>query len=144
MASSIPFNAKDMRALHRQGVQAIVSLTTRSLIGLSDITPSLFTKLDITYLHAPVRDHYPPTLPQAQAILAFIEQMKQARRKTLIHCHAGVGRTGTILHAYFLNQGFTLSEAEAKVKARRIQCLLISNEQRNFLRDFAENRHRLG
>ena len=28
VASSIPFNAKDIHALHQQGVRAIVSLTT--------------------------------------------------------------------------------------------------------------------
>ena len=138
VASSIPFNAKDIHALHQQGVRAIVSLTTSSLIGLSDITQDLFEELDIAYFHSPVRDHYPPTQEQTEEILEFIEQMKNEERKTFVHCHAGVGRTGTILHAYFLKQGLSLAEAEAKVKERRIQCMLISDEQKKFLRVFAE------
>lgn len=140
VASSIPFDAKDIHTLHQQGVRAIVSLTTNSLVGLSDITQDLFAELDMAYLHSPVRDHYPPTQEQAEEILEFIERMKREQRKTFIHCHAGVGRTGTILHAYFLRQGFSLEEAEAKVKERRIQCMLVSDEQKKFLRAFAEKR----
>ncbi len=138
VASSIPFNAKDIYSLHQQGVCAIVSLTTSSLVGLSDITQDLFEELDMAYLHSPIRDHYPPTREQAEEILEFIERMKREERKTFIHCHAGVGRTGTILHAYFLKQGLSLAEAEATVKEHRIQCMLISDEQKKFLREFAE------
>lgn len=144
VASSIPFNARDIRALHQQRVRAIVSLTTRSLIGLSDITQDLFVALDMVYLHSPIRDHYPPTPEQAEEILEFIERMKRKQRKTFIHCHAGVGRTGTILHAYFVRQGLSLGEAEAKVKECRIQCMLVSDEQKKFLREFAEKRQYSG
>lgn len=104
VAGGIPFDVKDIRSLHREGVGAIISLTERSLIGLSHISQALFDELDITYLHSPVQDHYPPGLEQAHHILKFIEQMKVQERMTFIHCHAGVGRTGTLLHAYFLSQ----------------------------------------
>ncbi len=142
VASGIPFNAKDVRSLHRQKVQAIVSLTERSLVGLSDITQALFDELDICYCHSPVRDHYSPTLEQAQQILEFIEEMKLQERKTFIHCHAGVGRTGTLLHTYFLGQGLSLREAEVKVKQQRIQCILLSDRQKVFLEQFAQTKSR--
>jgi atypical dual specificity phosphatase len=138
VASSIPFSATDIYALHQQGVRALISLTERSLIGLSDITAALLQELDLTYLHAPIRDHYPPDHAQARHILQFIEQMKAEKRLTFIHCHAGVGRTGTILHAYFIGQGLSLANAKARVKARRIQCMLLSPEQEDFLSEFAQ------
>jgi atypical dual specificity phosphatase len=137
-ASSIPFDAKDIRSLHQQGVRAIVSLTERSLIGLSDITQTLLDELDLIYFHAPIRDHFPPSLPQARQILQFIEQMKAENRLTFIHCHAGVGRTGAIVHAYFIFQGLSLDEAKAQVRACRIQCTLLSAEQEAFLQEFAQ------
>ena len=140
-ASSIPFKAKDIRSLHQQGVRAIISLTERSLIGLSDITQMLLDELDLTYFHAPMQDHYPPDWLQAGHILGFIEQMKAEQRFTFIHCHAGVGRTGTILHAYFLGQGLSLAEAKARVKARRIHCTLLSQEQETFLAAFAKEQN---
>ena len=142
VAGSIPFDAKDIRSLHRQGVGAIVSLTGRSLIGLSNITQSLFDELGLRYFHLPVKDHYPPDLEQAQNILQFIEQMKVQNRKTFIHCHAGVGRTGTILQAYFLSQGLSLKEIEVKIKKQRIECILLSARQKAFLKQFTEVKSR--
>src|SRR5262245_27317054 len=141
VASSIPFNAKDIRSLHQQGVRAIISLTERSLIGMSDISQTLLNELDLTYFHAPVRDHYLPDWVQASHILDFIKQMKVEQRLTFIHCHAGVGRTGTILHAYFLGRGLSLAEAKARVKARRIHCTLLSPEQEAFLSEFAREQN---
>jgi atypical dual specificity phosphatase len=136
-ASSIPFSANDIRSLHAQGIRAILSLTTRPLTISKDITPELFQDLDIVYLHCPIQDHYSPDIDQAYHILHLIDQMKADDRPIFVHCHAGVGRTGTILHLYFLAQGLGLEEAKARVKAGRIQCMLLSERQRAFLVDFA-------
>jgi atypical dual specificity phosphatase len=136
-AGSIPFSAKDICSLHQQGIRAVLSLTTHPLTISRDITSDLFQELDIIYFHAPIRDHHPPDLPQVHTILNFIAQMKAEERPVLVHCHAGVGRTGTILHTYFLAQGLSLAEAKARVKAGRIQCMLLSERQESFLADFA-------
>ena len=61
-ASSIPIDIKDLRSLHEQGVGAIISLTEQPLTIFKGITRDSFGTLDITYLHVPVPDHYPPTL----------------------------------------------------------------------------------
>lgn len=87
-----------------------------------------------------MRDHYPPDIEQAEDILRFIDLMGGHQRPVFIHCHAGVGRTGTILHGYLLNQGMSLTEAQAIIRAKRIQCLLLSEAQRTFLRQFAASR----
>jgi protein-tyrosine phosphatase len=54
-----------------------------------------------------------------------------------VHCQAGVGRTGTVLHLYYLAQGLTYEEANAKVRAKRIQCILLTELQVEFLKEFA-------
>ena len=136
-ASSIPFSANDIRSLHEQGIRAILSLTTRPLTISKDITPELLQDLDITYLHCPIQDHHSPDLDQAYHILHLIDQMEADGRPIFVHCHAGVGRTGTILHLYFLAQGFSLEEAKERVKTTRPQCTLLSERQRAFLADFA-------
>jgi atypical dual specificity phosphatase len=137
-ASSMPFNANDIRSLHQQGIRAMVSLTTYPLTDLGDISADLLTELDICYLHAPIRDHFPPDPALTKDILDFTDRMKAQQRPVFIHCHAGVGRTGTILHAYFLAQGLSLVEAAARVKSRRIACILLSDRQRAFLKEFAQ------
>ena len=97
----------------------------------------------------------PPTVPQPEDAQVFPEVrqitftgnthfssgtlrkvMATQQRPLLIHCHAGVGRTGTILHLYYLAQGRSWDEAKAKIRATRVQCLLLADEQIAFLRAY--------
>jgi atypical dual specificity phosphatase len=135
-ASGIPLDVKDLRALHGQGIRAMLSLTEHSLLTFRAITPELLAELDITYLHVPIPDQHPPTSDQAQHILHLIKTMAAQQRPLLIHCHAGVGRTGTILHLYYLAQGRSWEETKAKIRATRVQCLLLADEQLTFLRAY--------
>jgi atypical dual specificity phosphatase len=138
-ASSIPINLDDVRSLHDQGIRAIVTLTEHPLTIHKSITPDALKALDITYMHAAIPDGYAPDIPLAQAIVGFIEQMALERRPTFIHCHAGIGRTGTMLHCYYLAQGLSIDEASERVSKRRPACnfLNLSNAQRTFLEQFA-------
>jgi atypical dual specificity phosphatase len=138
-ASSIPIDVKDLRSLREQGVGAIISLTEQPLTVFKGITPDAFGALDITYLHVPIPDHHPPTLEQAHVILRFIELMRERQRAVFVHCHAGVGRTGTILHLYYLAHGMSLEAAREQVRRRRPQSTLLSDGQRAFLNDFASS-----
>jgi predicted protein tyrosine phosphatase len=135
-AGGIPLDAKDLLALHAQGIRAILSLTEHPLLAFREIPPALLAGLDITYLHVPIPDQHPPTFEQAQHILHLIKTMATQQRPLLIHCHAGVGRTGTILHLYYLAQGRSWDETKAKIRATRVQCLLLADEQIAFLRAY--------
>ena len=70
----------------------------------------------------------------------FINQMKAEGKPVLLHCHAGVGRTGTMLHAYYLAEGLSLEDAKAKVRAVKptSQYLMLTEAQKAFLGEFAE------
>jgi protein-tyrosine phosphatase len=137
-AGSIPVEEKDILDLHGQNVRAILTLTERPITSLREITPGLLESLDITCLHVPIPDQFPPNLEQARRILKFIEEMKSQGRPVFAHCQTGIGRTGTILHLYYLAQGLTFEEANAKVHAKRIQCILLTDLQTEFLKEFAQ------
>jgi atypical dual specificity phosphatase len=137
-ASSIPVSEENIRELHEQGVRAILTLTEAPLSGFRTISEELFRELDIVAYHAPIPDQYAPSLPQAREILAFIEQMERQQRPVLVHCHAGVGRTGTILHLYFMGRGLSLAESRKQVQRTRAQCILLSDHQEEFLRGYRE------
>jgi len=135
-ASGIPLDAKDIQSLHGQGIRAILSLTEPPLFRQREITATLLDELDIAYFHVPVRDQFPPDALQAQQIIQIIDSMQVQQRPLLIHCHAGVGRTGTILHFYYLTRGHTFEEAKAAIQRKRVQCILLSDEQLRFLQSY--------
>jgi len=135
-ASGIPLDAKDIQSLHGQGIRAILSLIEQPLFAQREITATLLDALDIAYFHVPVRDQFPPDVLQAQQIIQTINSMDVQQRPLLIHCHAGVGRTGTILHLYYLARGHTFEEAKAEVRRKRVQCILLSDEQLHFLQSY--------
>jgi atypical dual specificity phosphatase len=132
-ASSIPISAEDIRALHGQGIRAILTLTEAPLSGFRTIDDELFRDLDIVARHVPIPDQYAPSALQAREILDFITQMEQQGRPVLVHCHAGIGRTGTVLHLYFIGRGLSLAEARKEVQRTRAQCILLSDHQEEFL-----------
>ena len=136
-AGSVPVEEEDIKSLHRNKIRAILTLTERPITAFHEITPALLASFDIAYLHVPVPDQFPPNLDQARRILDFIHQMDQQGHPLFVHCQAGIGRTGTVLHLYYLAQGLTFAEAEAKVRSKRIQCILLTDLQVEFLKEFA-------
>ncbi|MBI3015297.1 MAG: dual specificity protein phosphatase family protein [Candidatus Tectomicrobia bacterium] len=52
----------------------------------------------------PVRDFQPPSLAQLGEFVDFVSHLR-AGSKIVIHCEAGVGRTGTFAAAYWIGKG---------------------------------------
>lgn len=138
-AGEIPLGNKDVESLHKQGIRAIVTLTEKPLTIQKTITAELVNELGLVTLHVPIVDQHPPRPDQVWTVVEFIDQMRAQGKPVYLHCHAGVGRTGTMLHAYYLAKGARLSEAQAKVKAGRpaSQFIMLADSQKAFLVEFA-------
>ncbi|PJF36529.1 MAG: hypothetical protein CUN49_04990 [Candidatus Thermofonsia Clade 1 bacterium] len=138
-AGPIPSSEDEIRRLHAEGIRAIVSLTEHPLIAWRSFTAELFASLGIELYHAPIEDFKAPSEAQANAIIDHIDAMQAAGKPVYLHCHAGVGRTGTLLHVYFMRHGQSLREAILSVQARRIACYFhsLSEVQRAFLQSYA-------
>ena len=90
--------------LRIQGIGAIVTLYDSALAP----SPEEF---GFRSLFVETPDFRPP--PDLDHILGFIAAQLQDQRAVLVHCFAGIGRTGTVLASWLLANNPTLSAADA-------------------------------
>ena len=103
----------DLDSICDEGIRAVVSLTTIPL------EREALTKCDIHYLHLPVMDMQAPTLEAIERFVEFVNSSRKDERPVLVHCGAGLGRTGTAIACYLVSEGATGPEALEKVRSMR-------------------------
>ena len=124
--------ARDLDLLRREGIRAVVSLTEQPLAE-----PVLQAR-DMTYLHLPVADMQPPTLEEALRFVEFSRAAVRAGRPVVVHCRAGMGRTGTMLACYLVEQG--MDAARALTRLRRLRPGSVETVgQEGTVRDYADH-----
>ena len=112
-ALAYPDSAADLAWLRRNGVEILVSLTE------SPISRQWVNEAGLIVVNVPVPDMEPPTDRQLDHLLETIRKANAARMGVAVHCGAGLGRTGTVLAAYFVTLGMSPREAVAKVRDLR-------------------------
>lgn len=103
----------ELQDLRDMGIQAVVSLTETPFLA------SLVEEFGFDYRHFPIRDFCPPAPEQVQDFVAFVAAMKREKKPLVVHCGAGVGRTGTMLSCYLVSQGNGAQEAIDKLRRLR-------------------------
>ncbi|NOZ91887.1 MAG: nucleoside triphosphate pyrophosphohydrolase [Dictyoglomi bacterium] len=102
--------------IKQQGIKAIVSLTEKPLdsyaLSQMGISPR-------NYLHLPIKDMSVPEEYQVWEFLEFVWRKRSQGAPVLVHCGAGVGRTGTMLAFYLKSLGYTGERAIMEVRKKR-------------------------
>jgi atypical dual specificity phosphatase len=108
-----PSSGEDLAWLRRNGIDVLVTLT-------EDPVPREWVNdAGLLAVNVPVPDMEPPTDRQLDHLLDTIRRANASGMGVAVHCGAGLGRTGTVLAAYFVHQGLKAKEAVAKVRDLR-------------------------
>jgi protein-tyrosine phosphatase len=67
----------------------------------------------------PIPDLHAPSAPQADALIAELRDRIVAGETLLMHCGAGIGRTGTVAAGLLIVMGVSLEDAVASVRSHR-------------------------
>lgn len=103
----------ELEAAHRQGIRGVVSLTEDPL------PRAALQEAGLRYLHLPVVDFSAPALEQMDEFCRFVDEVRADGGAVLVHCRAGMGRTGTMLAAYLIREGAAAEDAIREVRRRR-------------------------
>lgn len=112
--------ADDLAALAARGVGRIVCLTPAAEIAARspDYARWLATPPDMIVNRLPIADFAVPATSAPLAALAVeVAQALRAGERVLIHCAAGIGRTGMFATAVLLAAGLPLPAATARIAA---------------------------
>ena len=104
---------RDVRWLREaKKIDAILSVTEKPL-------PQSWTS-GFDYKCVPVKNHVAPTMDQLRECVDFLLSETSQKKKTVVHCAAGKGRTGTVLASYLCAKyGDDPSVAIGKIRKAR-------------------------
>ena len=113
-ASGLPSSKRQLKWLEDHGVDSILTLTETPLPKEWADGSRLSLK------HVKMFDHAPPTQEGLEESTRYISAQIADGKSVLVHCLAGVGRTGSVLAAFLVERdGKTADQALAHLRSIR-------------------------
>ena len=125
-----PRSQSDIDALRSNTIDAVLNLCAECF-DLHEIEAD--AGFSVHWL--PVNDEGAPELDDARDALKWLDTMLAEDKKVLVHCRFGIGRTGTLVLAWLLKQGYTLEDAQEMLE--HTPARPTSRQQWDFLHTFS-------
>ena len=120
-----------LRGLKSQGITTVISLTAH----VPD--ERVIKELGLKHYHFPLADMSAPDMGFIERFVGILQHELDQDRKVAVHCGAGLGRTGTMLACYFVNEGLSADKAIERVRRTRPGSVE-SRDQESAVRRYAE------
>jgi len=125
--SSKPMTIDDISSWINIGIRAVLILVEdheMNHIGGMDRYKSILSHLGLDYLHLPIRDFWIPPFENALLAVKWISNKVKENKPVVIHCNAGLGRSGLMAACYLIySRNMRSSEAISVVRENRFGAL---------------------
>ena len=111
-----------LEAILDTGVRSFIDLTEpHELTPYDDLLAEIARERDLTisYQRISIRDLDVPTDNVMNTILDVIRSETAAGRAVYVHCWGGIGRTGTVVGCWLVEQGHSCDDAFEQIRALR-------------------------
>lgn len=136
LGSCNPMSA-DLTKLRADGFNVIVSLLEED-VQRPYYDPARAQAMGYQRHNIPVGDFESPTVDQLVEFIDLLGRLPDDA-KIIVHCYAGIGRTGTFAAAYWIAKGLTPDDAVSRVRQARPEAVQ-TPEQRAVLDEFSRRR----
>lgn len=110
-AAQGPTSRRDLIFLKLHDIRSVIRMEERTISGEA---------LEMWDLYEPVPDHAAPGLDQIHRMVTFIEaEIETWEHPVVVTCHAGMGRTGTVLASYLVYVGYKPEDAIKLIRQLR-------------------------
>ena len=112
-------------ALLDAGIRVFIDLTERGELPsyaevLREEADARGVRAD--YVRAPIQDLGVPAEADLGRLLATIDETLTSKRAVYVHCHGGIGRTGTVIGCWLAQSGYPGEQALERIAALRLEC----------------------